>query len=48
VNYPFLVRKSDGSFEKEALLPNITITDGIGPEGFAEAVQILIRRELVT
>jgi len=42
VEYPFLVRKYDGSFEMDAVIQNIVITDGIGPAGFAEAVEVLI------
>jgi len=42
VDYPFLVRKNDGSYDKEAAIQNITITKGIGPEGFAEAINLFL------
>jgi len=41
VDYPFLVRKPDGSYETKASFPGITITDGAGPEGFSEAIASL-------
>jgi len=43
VDHPFLVRKIDGSYERDAVIQKITITDGIGPHGFAEAVNYLVQ-----
>ncbi|HLG30150.1 MAG TPA: hypothetical protein VI387_08075, partial [Candidatus Brocadiales bacterium] len=42
VDYPVLVRKEDGSYEARIDLPNIIKIDGIGPEGWANAVMGLI------
>ncbi len=44
VDYSFLVRKHDGTYENEAVIPNITITKGIGPHGFAEAIETLMNK----
>ncbi len=41
VDYPYLVRKSDGGYI-ETGIPDIIVTRGIGPEGFTEAVYLLI------
>lgn len=38
VDYPFLVRNLAGDYERAADIPGLTITDGIGPEGFCEVV----------
>ncbi len=43
VDRPFLVRKPDGSFEKGAYFRGITITEGIGPHGFSEAINLLLK-----
>ena len=42
VDYPFLVRKPDGRFEEAAAPVQVTITEGIGPQGFTEAVEFMI------
>lgn len=42
VDYPFLVRRPDGSFDEEVFSPELTITAGRGPAGFNEAVFSLI------
>jgi mannosyl-3-phosphoglycerate phosphatase len=41
VDRPFLIRKTDGSYEKRAANEGVIITDGIGPKGFTEAVRKL-------
>ncbi len=41
VDIPVLVRKPEGSFIKTGV-PNILITKGIGPSGFAEAIKHII------
>lgn len=43
VDQPFLVRKPNGSFEKVAYFTGITITEGIGPQGFSEAINLLLK-----
>lgn len=42
VDYPVLVQKEDGSYETRIDLPNLIKTDGIGSEGWANAVMGLI------
>ena len=42
VDYPFLVRNVAGDYERAIDIPNLTITEGIGPEGFREAVERFI------
>jgi len=42
VDYPFLVRKPDGSYSDNLHFPGLKITNGIGPEGFAEAVESIL------
>lgn len=44
VDFPFLVRKPDGSFEEDAMTSNIYVTTGIGPIGFAEAISLIIEK----
>ncbi|UCE04786.1 MAG: HAD-IIB family hydrolase [bacterium] len=44
MDHPFLVRKFNGSYEAEAVIPNITITNGIGPDGFVEAIEVLVNK----
>jgi len=39
---PFLVRKPDGEYDKAAVLNRVIITQGIGPQGFYEAVRNII------
>jgi mannosyl-3-phosphoglycerate phosphatase len=41
VDQPFLVRKSGGLFEEGACFNGLTLTEGIGPLGFAEAINLL-------
>ena len=41
-DYPFLVRKPNGSYEKDVLVDNLKITAGIGPDGFTEAINSLV------
>ena len=42
VDYPVLVQNEDGNYETRIDLPNIIKTDGVGPEGWANAVMGLI------
>ena len=44
VDSPFLVRHPDGSHEDFPDIDNLIVTDGIGPEGFAEAVEGIISK----
>jgi len=44
VDFPYLVRKADGDYDRTLRLDNLTITDGSGPAGFTEAVAGLIAR----
>jgi len=37
-DHPYLVRRPDGTFDRDAWFEGLTVTEGIGPEGFAEAV----------
>ncbi|MCP4583765.1 MAG: HAD-IIB family hydrolase [candidate division Zixibacteria bacterium] len=39
VDYPFLVRRPDGTADSRVDFEGLTITDGIGPLGFVEAVE---------
>jgi mannosyl-3-phosphoglycerate phosphatase len=39
VESPFLVRKLDGRFEKDAVFDRVIVTKGTGPHGFLEAVK---------
>jgi mannosyl-3-phosphoglycerate phosphatase len=41
-DHPFLVRQPNNAYEKTAVSPGVTVTDGIGPQGFYEAVQKII------
>lgn len=43
VDHPFLVRKPDCDYERDINIARLKVTDGIGPEGFAEAVESLIK-----
>lgn len=38
VDYPIIVRKPDGSYDRKIVLPNLIKADGIGPAGWNEAV----------
>lgn len=38
-DHPYLVRRPDGTFDQDAWFDGLTVTKGIGPEGFAEAVR---------
>jgi mannosyl-3-phosphoglycerate phosphatase len=38
VDYPYLVRQPDGLFAKGLAFEGLTITEGIGPRGFREAI----------
>jgi mannosyl-3-phosphoglycerate phosphatase len=42
VDYPYLVRKPDNTYDEAVVFKGLTITDGVGPAGFAEAVDGLI------
>ncbi len=42
VDQPFLVRQPNNEYEKAAVFPGVTVTKGIGPQGFCEAVQKII------
>jgi len=42
VDYPFLVRQPDGSFDENIKIPGLKITKGIGPEGFVEAIESML------
>ncbi len=44
VDYPFLVRKPDNSFDSNLVFDGLTVTQGIGPAGFAEAIDHLIEK----
>lgn len=44
VDFSFLVRKTNNLYASEIVFDGLTITDGIGPSGFAEAVDSLIER----
>ncbi|MCD6161596.1 MAG: HAD-IIB family hydrolase [candidate division Zixibacteria bacterium] len=44
VDYPFLVRQANSSYAAEIVFDGLTITNGTGPSGFAEAVGSLIER----
>jgi mannosyl-3-phosphoglycerate phosphatase len=41
VNYPFLTRKADSTIEQTAHFAGVTVTEGIGPQGFSEAIEYL-------
>ncbi len=43
VERPFLVRKPDGSFEAAANFDGVMVTKGIGPHGFCEAIDLLLK-----
>ncbi len=43
VDRPFLVRRRDGTHDATACFEGVVCTEGIGPEGFAEAVQLFRR-----
>jgi mannosyl-3-phosphoglycerate phosphatase len=43
VDYPFLVRKPDGSHERMINDPRVVRVDGVGPEGWADAVMGLVK-----
>ena len=40
-DHPFLVRRPDGTFDQDAWFDGLTVTEGIGPEGFAETVSAM-------
>ncbi|MFC1890228.1 HAD-IIB family hydrolase [Thermodesulfobacteriota bacterium] len=42
VERPFLVRRPDGSIDEDAIFDGLHVTDGNGPEGFEEAVDLLL------
>lgn len=42
VDRPFLVRRPDGSVDEDAVFDGLHVTEGIGPEGFQEAVACLL------
>jgi mannosyl-3-phosphoglycerate phosphatase len=42
VDHPILVRRGDGSYEERVKAPNLIRAEGIGPEGWNEAVIGLI------
>jgi mannosyl-3-phosphoglycerate phosphatase len=44
VDHPFLVRRPDSSINIRAIFNGLTITDGIGPAGFVEAVESVLKR----
>jgi mannosyl-3-phosphoglycerate phosphatase len=44
VEYPFLVRRPDDTYDESVVFENLNITAGIGPAGFAEAVDWLIKK----
>lgn len=44
VDYPFLVRQPDGGYESGIVFEGLTITRGIGPLGFVEAIEHLIKQ----
>ncbi|OQX92206.1 MAG: hypothetical protein B6D58_04210 [candidate division Zixibacteria bacterium 4484_95] len=44
VDYPFLVRRPDDTYDESVVFESLNITAGIGPAGFAEAVDWLIKK----
>ncbi len=44
VDCPYLVRRPDGTHDQAACFEGVVCTDGIGPEGFAQAVHIFRER----
>jgi mannosyl-3-phosphoglycerate phosphatase len=34
VDVPILVKKPDGRYEPDITLPNLTLSDGVGPKGW--------------
>ncbi len=42
VDYPYIVRRPDGTYERKMFFPGCEITAGVGPVGFSEAVDSLI------
>ncbi len=43
VDYPVLVRKPDGSHESRIRAANLIRADGVGPEGWSEAIRKILR-----
>lgn len=43
VNHPILVQKSDGSHDPKIMLPSLTLSQGIGPVGWNQAVLAVLR-----
>lgn len=43
VDYPFVVKKHDGSYDAAIQIPNLVKADGVGPEGWNSAVLDLLR-----
>jgi len=44
VDYPVLVQKEKGSYDRRVAAPNLVLADGIGPEGWNRAVTKLIAK----
>lgn len=44
VDYPVLVQKEKGSYDRRVVAPNLILADGIGPEGWNRAVMELIAK----
>jgi len=42
VDIPFLVRRGDGGYEEQARFHRVRVTEGIGPDGFLEAVKQIL------
>jgi mannosyl-3-phosphoglycerate phosphatase len=47
VDRPFAVREPGGTIDRSLLFEGVTVTRGIGPEGFAEAVRALIEEQFM-
>jgi mannosyl-3-phosphoglycerate phosphatase len=43
-DYPFLVRKPDGTVDENVIFDDLTIPDKSGPAGFTTAVEIMIKK----
>ncbi len=42
VDYPVIVKKPDGNYDQQITTPNIKKADGVGPEGWNEAILTLL------
>ncbi len=44
VDYPFVVRRPGGTYDEALAFDGVTITDGVGPDGFSGAIRTLIEK----